>query len=136
MGERATGLRFRARALLVLSLLAGVLAMHGLTAGSASPSPAAAPALAHHAVTMTAAATMDGPRAVCPGDDGMPAHSGHADQLCVSGAVPGAPHLPALAPAVTSQAVAPPHGPLPGTPSGPPDGRAPPGLAELQLLRI
>ncbi|MER6533524.1 DUF6153 family protein [Streptomyces sp900105755] len=121
----------RRRALLVLGLLAGLFGMHALAPGGlmgmgggherAVPRPG---------VVVTA---YDG----CSGDDGHCGgdHAHHADATCASGAVSGGPAVPAPVPdpvpflaaacrAASRQATA-------------PDGaRAPPDLAELQLLRI
>ncbi|MCS0635066.1 DUF6153 family protein [Streptomyces sp. LP05-1] len=69
------------------------------------------------------------------GGHGGGSHTGHADTACASGAVAWGVPLPALlespgAPVAAGQ-------PPPGRPaSGPADARAPPSLAELQLLRI
>ncbi|MEW1775247.1 DUF6153 family protein [Streptomyces sp. NPDC086777] len=121
----------RRGALLVLGLLAGLFGMHALAPGGlmamgggherTAPRPA---------VVITA---YDG----CSGDDG---HCGgdrahHADATCASGAVSGGPALPAPVPDPV---------PVPTAaclvtvrPAGAPAGaRAPPDLAELQLLRI
>lgn len=143
------------RAVCVLGLLAGVLAMHGLApgghtghightrTGAHAPSGAQSAArgvpsrmhgLQDHdadppSVTAPAAVHADG-----DGDCGG-GHARHSDPTCVSGAVSGGPVLPALVPdpvpaavradAVRACAVAAPDG-----------ARAPPSLAELQLLRI
>ncbi|MDN0194501.1 DUF6153 family protein [Streptomyces sp. S.PNR 29] len=113
-------------ALCVLGLLVGLLGMHGLAPGGAvaehSPTRSmTAVAMAHHG---------------CP-DDGHcgGGHVQHADSTCAAGAVSGGPVLPALGPdpaptAVCDEAVR-------TYPASAPDGaRAPPTLAELQLLRI
>ncbi|MFE1246895.1 DUF6153 family protein [Streptomyces sp. NPDC058741] len=67
------------------------------------------------------------------GDDGGHAH--HADATCASGAVGAGPVLPAplLAPGAPLSAADDPVGAFPAALDG---GRAPPSLAELQLLRI
>ncbi|WP_443081186.1 DUF6153 family protein [Streptomyces sp. PmtA] len=116
--------------LLVIAVVTGLVAMHGL--GSASP-PAAGAALPHSAhQTMTAAAA---PPCACHDDGSTGQHAGHADQMCMSGAVAGAVFVPALtacAPGGIETTASP---PLPASyePSG---GRSPPTLAQLQLLRI
>jgi hypothetical protein len=119
---------------MILAVLAGVLAMHGLgMAGPGGPS--------HHPHTSASApssvprpASMADVRCGGPDDGGMPEHRGHADQLCLSGAVPGGPVAPV--PVVAA---------LPGTAevgrawdvaSEARAERAPPTLSELQLLRI
>jgi Family of unknown function (DUF6153) len=119
----------RWRALLVLGLLAGLLAMHALAPGGAVPAHAAAHSAARH---MTAAVTgHDG----CAGDDCGGGHVRHADRTCASAALSGGPTLPAL---VADPMAAPVSAEVPCPYAGTaPDGaRAPPSLAELQLLRI
>ena len=113
------------RALLVLALLAGLFGMHGLAPGGAVHEHSAA----RHMTTV--ADVRDG----CSGDDCGGGHVRHADQTCASGAVSGGPTLPAPVPdavavPVRTETVCPYAGKAP-------DGaRAPPDLAELQLLRI
>ncbi|MEU6575682.1 DUF6153 family protein [Streptomyces sp. NPDC046805] len=125
----------RWRLLLVLGLLSGLLGMHALAPGgamghrehAAAPHMAAAGALTAVAVT---------PGGDCP-DEGHCGghHARHADPTCASGAVSEGPVLPALAPDPVAAAVRADSG---GShPATAPDGaRAPPSLAELQLLRI
>ncbi|MDG9717162.1 DUF6153 family protein [Streptomyces sp. DH24] len=140
------------RAVCVLGLLAGVLAMHGLAPGGgtghghtgahshahvggadpvdARPGLGAAVEQGHHADPVAVTAPVAG----CAHDDGG-GHARHADPTCASGAVGGGPVLPALvldpvpaaarADAVRAYAAEAPDG-----------ARAPPSLAELQLLRI
>ncbi|MET7457545.1 DUF6153 family protein [Streptomyces sp. NPDC005574] len=126
----------RWRALLVLGLLAGLLAMHALAPGGT---------VHEHAGTGNMTAAVPGPTASalsltsadgCHGDgDCGGGHLHHADSTCVSGAVGGGPLLPALVPdpvAAPARADA-----LRSCAATAPDGaRAPPSLAELQLLRI
>ncbi|MFG3026318.1 DUF6153 family protein [Streptomyces sp. NPDC048254] len=122
----------RWRALLVLGLLAGLLGMHALAPGGAVGHGGQS---GHERVShMTVMATAyDG----CSGDDGHCGgdHAHHADATCASGAVSGGPALPALVPdPVPVPAAA---RPADSRPATAPDGaRAPPDLAELQLLRI
>ncbi|QFR02511.1 hypothetical protein F9278_12740 [Streptomyces phaeolivaceus] len=109
----------------MLGLLAGLFGMHALAPGGAVGEHAEP----RHRVTVTADAHEG-----CPGDCGTD-HAQHADPTCVSSAVKDGPTLPGLVPdpvavpvtadAVCAHAVAPPDG-----------ARAPPSLAELQLLRI
>ncbi|MER5755093.1 DUF6153 family protein [Streptomyces sp. NPDC002088] len=119
------------RAVCLLGLLAGLLGMHGLAPGGAM---AGHP----HDRPMTAAAAPAAVHDGCSGEGGGHCGGGHvthADATCASGAVSGGPALPALVPdpvavpvradAVCSYAAADPGG-----------ARAPPSLAELQLLRI
>ncbi|MFE0509429.1 DUF6153 family protein [Streptomyces sp. NPDC058964] len=118
----------RWRALLVLGLLAGLLGMHALAPGGAMGHSEHARA-AHMVVEITA---VDG----CA-DDGHCGghHLRHADATCASGAVSDGPELPALVPdPVTAPLRA---GCVRSHRAKAPDGaRAPPSLAELQLLRI
>ena len=121
--------RRRHRALLVLALLAGLLGMHALAPGGGM-GHAGHPRAAHGEVAVTAPDE-------CPGGSG---HCGghrlhHADPSCASGALDGGPQLPAPAPGpVTAPAPAP--CPRSGPATAPDSARAPPDLAELQLLRI
>ncbi|MFI9804045.1 DUF6153 family protein [Streptomyces sp. NPDC052301] len=125
----ATPPQRRWRALLVLSVLAGLLGMHALAPGGAMG----------HAEHMRPE-----PRVVaisasddCPGGDGHcgGGHLHHADPTCASGAVNGGPQLPALA-ADPAAAPVPDHCPRSRVAAAPEGARAPPSLAELQLLRI
>lgn len=116
--------------LLVLGLLAGLLAMHTL-----SPGGSVAADGSHHSSTAAhAALTMGSDEYVCHGASGG-GHAEHADALCASSAVSTGPTLPALVPDFFSTASSADgtHGFLAIKPDG---GRAPPTLAELQLLRI
>ncbi|MEU3253228.1 DUF6153 family protein [Streptomyces sp. NPDC006997] len=122
--------RGRWRVLLVLGLLVGLLGMHTLSPGVAvaADTPHSSFASAHAGMARA------GNEHVCHGDS-CGGHVEHADATCASGAVGTGPVLPAplpdpvgtAAPADSS------HGFLATTPDG---GRAPPTLAELQLLRI
>ncbi|MGW5852220.1 DUF6153 family protein [Streptomyces sp. NPDC055254] len=132
----------RSYLLLVLAVLTGLVAMHGL-------GPAPQPAGAHAAVTSHHAPAADHDQAATSGtacsdgcvhaDDpagsGQGGHTEHADATCAAAVTAGAPVLPA--PAVLpghaeSQAVLT-HGITPGATAC---GRAPPSLSELQLLHI
>ena len=63
-------------------------------------------------------------------------HMTHADATCASASVAGTPAVvPVLQPDVAACAEVP-DGRTSGAGSGPDGGRAPPSLAELQLLRI
>ncbi|MFC4329768.1 DUF6153 family protein [Streptomyces andamanensis] len=127
------------RALLVLAVLAGVLAMHGFAAAG-TPAPGrhgttAAPGrpAAHEAAAPVHRAGDSCRHLSDPDSDGMPMQ--HADGTCAAaGTATG--YAPSAPPPAPFSAVAPPvtlpAGPV--TPSA--DGRAPPDLAELQLLRI
>ncbi|MET8682451.1 DUF6153 family protein [Streptomyces sp. NPDC004647] len=122
----------RAFVLLVLAVLTGLVAMHGLgPAGAALPersvSTAVSPVVAdpHHQLT-------EGCQHAAGGDHGR--HVEHADGTCAASSISTAPALPALTPAgfEVFSAVAPSGWPTSVTASG----RAPPTLSELQLLRI
>ncbi|MGW2717192.1 DUF6153 family protein [Streptomyces sp. NPDC001492] len=110
---------------LMLGLLAGLLAMHGLAPGGGVMEHSAA----RH---MTAAVALHGD---CAGDDCGGGHAQHADQTCASGALSGGPTLPALV-ADPVAVPAPSDTPCPYAGTAPDGARAPPSLAELQLLRI
>ncbi|MFG2664557.1 DUF6153 family protein [Streptomyces sp. NPDC048387] len=149
--------------LLVLAVLTGLLAMHGLApgtlprptatahtgaahhAGATAPQPpGAARGPAHtagHAGTPAAPVTAPEP----PGDDHGPARTGatphggghaeHADAACAASGISGAPVLPALSPA-PGGVPAEAAAALAAPPGARAHGRAPPSLSELQLLRI
>ncbi|MCX5277731.1 DUF6153 family protein [Streptomyces virginiae] len=132
----------RSRLLLVLAVLTGLLAMHGLGPDAV---PMAAPASASHHATASeqARAAHGGPLAASEDHGGClhadnPApgggHAEHADATCAATGTSGAPLLPApaLAPGAVQAAAPVLHG-VPGTTAC---GRAPPSLSELQLLRI
>ncbi|MBD0838736.1 hypothetical protein ICC28_08495 [Streptomyces sp. TRM68416] len=132
------------RALLVLGLLAGLFGMHALAPGNAVAAGGHHSAASAHTAAPMAHADGSGhgdhgaPAAhdeyVCHSDTGTGGHTQHADATCVSGAVGAGPVLPAL--------VADPVGPVSRAERGlaargaSGEGRAPPTLAELQLLRI
>jgi hypothetical protein len=129
------------RAVLVALLLVGLLGMHGL--GSAAPPQGEEHPRATHATGASthgsgASMPVDDPQQerACHGSEGGPAHhSAHADDLCAAGGVSGAPELsaPAVSPLSPSGPAPRSHVPARYEPEG---GRAPPSLAELQLLRI
>ncbi|MFF5155990.1 DUF6153 family protein [Streptomyces sp. NPDC000348] len=116
-------------ALLVLGLLVGLFGMHGLAPGGTTA------ATGHHSspAAHTDLAVMSA-ESVCDHDDGG-GHAQHADPTCASGAVGAGPALPALLPDPVGRAGSPVSG-LRSMAAGPEGGRAPPSLAELQLLRI
>lgn len=127
----------RLYALLVLAVLAGLVAMHGL-GPVVPPSSSSGTPMDRHTVTAAASPHADTAECDCAhvGDDGGDAggHAEHADTTCAASGTSGGPALPALAPAgvVTSPAVTA-SGLVPEPRLG---GRAPPSLSELQLLRI
>ncbi|OLZ72126.1 hypothetical protein AV521_09405 [Streptomyces sp. IMTB 2501] len=124
----------RRHGLLVLALLVGLLGMHALgPVGGVGHAEYGGPGRHMVAAGTVVAVAQDD----CADADG---HCGggrlhHADPACASGAVNGGPELPALVPDHT--VVAAPDG-CPGSraATGPGGARAPPSLAELQLLRI
>ncbi|MFF9768824.1 DUF6153 family protein [Streptomyces sp. NPDC014636] len=112
----------------VLAVLIGLLGMHALAPGGAGHAEHIRSG--HGAVAL---GVMDDG----PGGDG---HCGggrlhHADPTCASGAVSDGPQLPAPGLAATDAAV-PSVVPRPCAVAAPDGARAPPSLAELQLLRI
>ncbi|MET9963084.1 DUF6153 family protein [Streptomyces sp. NPDC006326] len=114
--------------LLVLAVLAGVLGMHGLAPGAP---PTAHPHRVHAVVHAAHGVAED--CAHPPAGDGS-RHLEHADGTCAAAGI-GSPYAPpalTAAPAHTPAGAAPPAGPHRATDRG----RAPPDLAELQLLRI
>ncbi len=116
----------RLRALLVLGLLAGLLGMHALAPGGGGHERVAG---AQHLTSFSVSAHDE-----CGGDCGG-GHLRHADPTCAAAAVRGTPVLPALLPdpvAVPERGDA----VCPYTAEAPDSARAPPSLAELQLLRI
>ncbi len=135
------------RMLLVLGLLAGLFGMHALGPGhavavSSHPAPhhphtraLSASMSAHMSATsaMKATATMTD-ESVCHSADSGGGHAQHADPTCASGAVGAGPALPAPLADPFGTAVA---GDLDGrsVAAAPEGGRAPPSLAELQILR-
>ncbi|WP_336320350.1 DUF6153 family protein [Streptomyces lavendofoliae] len=117
------------KALLILAVLAGVLAMHGLTPGTAAPAHTGGHAHAGPAAHVTG----DACDHVDAGRDGA-GHARHADSTCAAAGVSGAPAQPTLpAGTVPVAGGTAPHA-RPAAATAP--GRAPPDLAQLQLLRI
>jgi hypothetical protein len=114
------------RALLLLGLLVGVLGMHALAPGGGMAGHEGRSA---HRTTVTAVVDT-----VCHDGCGS-GRLHHADATCASGAVSGGPALPALVPDPSTSALdtvdlcA-------QTVTAQEGARAPPTLAELQLLRI
>ncbi|MDX3693750.1 DUF6153 family protein [Streptomyces europaeiscabiei] len=108
--------------------------MHGL-------GPVPVPAHGHDRTVAAAGMDMDAVTAAEPGacdrgEGGRHGHAKHADPTCASASGAGTPGVvPALMPDVVTCAGMPRTRTSPGG-SGPDGGRAPPSLAELQLLRI
>lgn len=132
----------RSYLLLVLVVLAGLVAMHGL-----GPAPASAAthagvashhvsAVGHEKAVADDAACQDGcVHAGDPAGGGGGGHTEHADATCAATGTVGAPVLPAPAvlPGHAEAQAVPAHGAIPDATAC---GRAPPSLSELQLLRI
>ncbi|MFE9623391.1 DUF6153 family protein [Streptomyces sp. NPDC006527] len=115
------------RMLGVLGLLVGLLGMHGLAPGGTVHEHASSH-LTAAAVTVAHDGCGDGGH--CGGG-----HLRHADATCASGAVSGAPELPALVPDPSSPLV-PARAACADAAADQDGARAPPSLSELQLLRI
>ncbi|MFD5269500.1 DUF6153 family protein [Streptomyces sp. NPDC058335] len=113
-------------ALLVLTVLAGILGMHAL-APSGAPTP-------EHAMTMAHAPAAEQASAACSHTDGGSGHLAHADGTCAAAGIGSAYAPPALAGALPD-ALATAGVPI-TEPASAVQGRAPPDLSELQLLRI
>ncbi|WP_093802585.1 DUF6153 family protein [Streptomyces sp. Wb2n-11] len=136
--EARPGGGLRVYALLVLAVLAGLVAMHGLGPAVPPVSSSAMPEVRH--AVMAAASSHSG-AAECEdcvhagrddGDNG--GHAEHADDTCAASGTSGAPAVPDPA---LAGAVACPAADVPAlVPAATPGGRAPPSLSELQLLRI
>ncbi|MEV4680507.1 DUF6153 family protein [Streptomyces kurssanovii] len=127
--------RARAYVMLVLAVLLGVVAMHGLAPGTA----VAATGTVSTTAAPTAPAEVHDDPAGCDcvhGDDhnGGSGHLSHADETCAASGTSAAPALPALVPSVVCTAPAADH-PAAAFDAAP-GVRAPPSLSELQLLRI
>ncbi|MDH6566923.1 hypothetical protein M2164_002092 [Streptomyces sp. SAI-208] len=116
------------RALLLLGLLVGVLGMHALAPGGGMGGHEGRSA---HRTTSAAVVAAD---AVCHDGCGS-GRPHHADATCVSGAVSGGPVLPALVPDPSGTCLGT-VGLRARTAVSREGSRAPPSLAELQLLRI
>ncbi|MFM9441777.1 DUF6153 family protein [Streptomyces acidiscabies] len=123
----------------VLGVLVGLLAMHGLAPGGlhavghdrTAAVSAAAPAMTEGGAGAHVDVTADG----CSEDGHCGGHARHADATCAAAKVSGAPEVAGpvadpVAVAVPGEAV---HSVVRG---GCEAARAPPSLAELQLLRI
>lgn len=123
----------RSCGLLVCALVLGLLGMHGL-----GPTPAVAGASGYDRMAVVAhtAVTASMPGGCDHGDGGCTGHTDHADPTCASASIAG---TPAVAPVLLSDPVPCAESARAGTSpdgSGSDGGRAPPSLAELQLLRI
>lgn len=119
--------------LLVLAVLAGVLAMHGL---GSKPMPAAAshPGQGRHAVAVPHEEATHQADGNCSHSAGGSEHLDHADATCAAAGV-GSPYAPP--PLIAAMDAPLPAAVLLGVvPASAEGGRAPPDLSELQLLRI
>ncbi|MFF3753266.1 DUF6153 family protein [Streptomyces sp. NPDC002018] len=118
---------------LVLAVVAGVLAMHGLApvamvAAHTTPSSAHVPSFVH---VMPAGAR----DCVQPDHEGG-GHLDHADGTCAATGTSTGPALSALAVSSLPSGLPEPASAPGRVPGAAPDDRAPPSLSELQLLRI
>ncbi|MEV8122551.1 DUF6153 family protein [Streptomyces sp. NPDC085944] len=116
--------------LLVMAVLAGVLGMHGLAPGAA---PAAQKGAGHERAT-AAAEGVPHAGGGCTHTDGGPGRPDHADGTCAATGIGSAYAPPALTGTLLDAPPAP--APAAAVSGSPHDGRAPPDLSELQLLRI
>jgi hypothetical protein len=116
--------------LLVMAVLAGVLGMHGLAPG-VTPT---AHSDAGRAMVMTPADGMPHAGGACAHTNGATGHLDHADGTCAAAGIGSAYAPPAPAGALPD--TPPPPAPSAASSGSPRDGRAPPDLSELQLLRI
>ncbi|MEG3626491.1 DUF6153 family protein [Streptomyces poriticola] len=122
------------RAICVLGLLAGLLAMHGLAPGGGLPNASRPDTHGRgHGHRVPTAVTAH--QSACAEDGHGGGHLRHADGTCASGAVSGGPALPALVPDPVA-AVAGAEDVRAHAAEAPGGARAPPSLSELQLLRI
>ncbi|MGW1783424.1 DUF6153 family protein [Streptomyces sp. NPDC002143] len=130
----------RWRVLLVLGVLAGLLAMHALSPVGAvhehAGSPSQSQSQSQHMGAASGAASVSASDD-CAGEGGHcgGGHLQHADPTCAAAAVSGAPALPALVPDPVAVPVRADTARSYGA-EAPDCARAPPSLAELQLLRI
>ncbi|WP_031146777.1 DUF6153 family protein [Streptomyces erythrochromogenes] len=136
--NRRPSARGAALLVLVLAVLTGILGMHALGPAPAPaplPASAAVSAGAHHAAAGDhGAAAVEQAGGDCSHSAGGSGHAEHADATCAAAGVASAYSPPALAEALVG---------LPGVssrdaaePVAAAGARAPPDLAELQLLRI
>ncbi|MET9561783.1 DUF6153 family protein [Streptomyces tauricus] len=114
--------------LLVLAVLAGVLGMHALAPGGVTATGAG------HEHMMAAAKNVPHADAGCSHTDGGSGHLDHADGTCAAAGTSAAYTPPALADAFLDVPAA--ASPVAAATGWTHDGRAPPDLSELQLLRI
>ncbi|MFE9630031.1 DUF6153 family protein [Streptomyces sp. NPDC006463] len=121
------------RLLLVLAVLAGVLAMHGLGAGGMT-ARAHTTASGAHATAATHEGSGHQAGADCSHTAGGQGFVHHADATCAATGIVTAYAPPALAAAL--QGASPAGARATRAPASAESGRAPPDLAELQLLRI
>ncbi|MDT0613645.1 DUF6153 family protein [Streptomyces lancefieldiae] len=116
--------------LLVMTVLTGLLGMHGLAPGV---TPAAHTGAGHERV-MTPAGSAPHAGGACAHTDGGSGHLDHADATCAAAGTASAYSPPTLAGDVLNAPLA--ASPTAAAMGAPQDGRAPPDLSELQLLRI
>ncbi|MEU1124151.1 DUF6153 family protein [Streptomyces sp. NPDC005899] len=124
----------RGLALLVLAVLVGLLAMHALAPAAMPASHTAMPGQSDAHMTSATAVHVAGDACEHVTGDGAGGRMHHADATCAAAGTSASPAAPVLAPLLSDPAVT---AALPGWPLTPiAAGRAPPDLAQLQLLRI
>ncbi|MTE22111.1 hypothetical protein F0L17_24020 [Streptomyces sp. TRM43335] len=119
--------------MLVVAVLVGLVAMHGLGPFGAPDAARTIPTTGH-AISVPTAVGGFGSDACVHSGHGAGGHLEHADATCAAGGTSSGPSLPVLLPVATAPAAD-----TAGTPQVPAallGGRAPPSLSELQLLRI
>ncbi|MDH6223986.1 DUF6153 family protein [Streptomyces sp. MJP52] len=123
----------RSFVLLVMTVLTGVLGMHGLAPGGALPTQAHATHATHAMAAGHAADALPADIACSHGLDG-PHHLAHADGTCAAAGVtvPYTPPTPDTGPVGPPSDTSMPAKDMASTDGG----RAPPDLSELQLLRV
>jgi len=130
----------------VLGLLAGLFGMHAVSVGGVvavaahhgsghAPRTAVTATGSMTAMAAESASSGAADESVCHNTGNSGGHAHHADTTCASGAVGGGPALPVPLPDPVTGAVLADAGRR-SVPATPESGRAPPSLAELQLLRI
>ncbi|MEJ1202724.1 MULTISPECIES: DUF6153 family protein [unclassified Streptomyces] len=116
--------------LLVMTVLTGVLGMHGLAPG-VTPAAQTGPG---HEMVMAAADGVPHAGGGCTHTDGGSSHLDHADGTCAAAGIGSAYTPPPLTGALLDAPLA--LAPAAAFSGSPHDVRAPPDLSELQLLRI
>lgn len=113
-----------------MAVLAGVLGMHGLAPGVTPTAQKGA----GHAMVLAAADGVPHADGGCTHTEGGSSHLAHADGTCAAAGTGSAYTPPALTGAPLDAPLVP--APVATFSGSPHDGRGPPDLSELQLLRI